>query len=265
MSEPAIQLPQFRVFSILGQSFLILFRNFVPFALISIFIMSPPYIYLYVSEPNYLDDGSIGSSAGFLDIVDIILSYFVTAALVFGVFQSLRGQPVSIFQSVSRGLAVIFPVIGVIIIMGIIWAALGALMYGAAVVASDNVATTIILAVIVIVLTVYIICIFWVVVPAAAVEGRVLSSFGRSIHLTKGNRWRVFGLLFMVGIISAIVGAIAGGVGGAIGSNSSAILLTWAATALATAFSSVVATVAYYRLCLVKDGVPENEIAAVFD
>ena len=85
------------------------------------------------------------------------------------------------------------------------------------------------------------------------------------MYLTKGNRWRVLGLLILVGIFSGIVGQIAISVGEAIGSNSSIILLTWAATAATSAIGAVVVTVAYYRLCLVKDGVPEDEIAAVFD
>ncbi len=71
--------------------------------------------------------------------------------------------------------------------------------------------------------------------------------------------------MILVGLISGIVGGLAGFIGGAIGSNSSVLLLTWAATAMTTAFSAVVVTVAYYRLCLVKDGVDENQIAAVFD
>ena len=260
MSDPIVQIPQFRVFGVLGQSFSILFRNIVPFGLISIFIMSPPYIYLYVSDPYSSADDPFISGTG---IIDIILSYFLTAVLVFGVFQSLRGQPVSIFQSLSRGLWVILPVIGVVIIMGLIWAAFGALMFGV-VYALSGIGGAI-LAIIVGVLAIYITCILWVIVPAAVVEGRVLASFGRSSFLTKGNRWRVFGLLILVGLTSGIVGGLAGFIGGAIGSNSSVLLLTWAATAMTTAFSAVVVTVAYYRLCLVKDGVDENQIAAVFD
>ncbi|MDP7343078.1 MAG: hypothetical protein QF767_06895 [Alphaproteobacteria bacterium] len=263
MSDPIIQVPKFRVFAILGLSLSILFRNIVPFGLIALFIMSPTYIYLYVSDPNPVLDDGFNSAAGITDIIDIILSYFVTAILVFGVFQSLRGQPVSIIESVTRGLWVILPVIGVVVIRGLIWAAFGGLMLGAMFAASGPAA--IIVAVIVVILAIYVTCILWVIVPAAAVEGRVLSSFGRSIHLTKGNRWRVFGLLLMAGIISALVGMLAGFIGGAIGSYSSVILLTWAATAITTAFGAVVVTVAYYRLCLVKDGIDENQIAAVFD
>ena len=52
MSEPSVQLARFRVFNVLGESFSILFRNIVPFMLISILIMSPTYIYVYVSDQS---------------------------------------------------------------------------------------------------------------------------------------------------------------------------------------------------------------------
>ena len=260
MSEKSVQLRQFRVFSILGESFSILFRNIVPFGLISIVIMSPTYIYVYVSDPYAIAEDPIFLATS---LIEIILSYFVTAVLVFGVFQSLRGQPVSISESLLQGLWVLFPVIGVVVVMALIWAAMGGLVFGAAFVLSGIAAG--IFGVLVFIFAIYITCILWVIVPAAVVEGRVLSSFSRSMYLTKGNRWRVFGLVFLVGVISAIVGQIATYVGEAIGSDSSIILLAWAATAATSALGAVVATVAYYRLCLVKDGVPEDEIAAVFD
>lgn len=260
MSEQIGQIPKFRVFSILGQSFSIMFRNIVPFGLISIFVMSPTYIYLYVSDPYTLVEDPVFMATG---LIEIILSYFVTAVLVFGVFQSLRGQPVSIYQSLLRGLWVIFPVIGVVIIMALIWAAMGGIAFGAAFALSG--AGTAIIMVLIGILAIYVTCVLWVVVPTAVVEGHVLSSFGRSMFLTKGNRWRVLGLLILVGIISGIVGQIAASIGEAIGTHSSVVLLTWAATAATSAFGAVVVTVAYYRLCRVKDGVPEDEIAAVFD
>ena len=248
MSEPSVQLAKFRVFNVLGESFSILFRNIVPFMLISILIMSPTYIYVYVSDPYTIAEDPVFMATS---LIEIILSYFLTAVLVFGVFQSLRGQPVSIYQSLMQGIRVL------------IWAAMGGLAFGATFALSGS--SGVIISVFVFVIAIYVTCILWVIVPAAVVEGRVLSSFGRSMYLTKGNRWRVLGLLILVGIFSGIVGQIAISVGEAIGSNSSIILLTWAATAATSAIGAVVVTVAYYRLCLVKDGVPEDEIAAVFD
>jgi hypothetical protein len=270
MSDPIIQVPQFRVFGILGLSLSILFRNIVPFGLISILIMSPTHIYLYVSDPySALGDPQFSPSeiinvALFYFLIELILSYFLTAVLVFGVFQSLRGQPVSIFQSLVRGLSVFFPAIVVFIIMVLIWVVIGALIIFSVAFAYSGVGG-IILAVFVGIPALYVLSILWVVVPAAVVEGRVFSAFGRSRFLTKDNRWRVLGLLILVIVINMFVQYLAEFVGGMIGSNSSAILLAWAVTALTTAFFAVVVTVSYYRLCQVKDGVDEKEIAAVFD
>ena len=83
MSEPSVQLAKFRVFSVLGESFSILFRNIVPFMLISIFIMSPTYIYVYVSDPYTIAEDPVFMATS---LIEIILSYFLTAVLVFGVF-----------------------------------------------------------------------------------------------------------------------------------------------------------------------------------
>ena len=270
MSDAVVQTPKFRVFSILRQSFSILFRNIVPFGLISIFIMSPPYIYLYVSDPYSAVYDPFDASTGINDIVfDTvfeILDYFLTAVLVYGVFQSIRGQPVSIFQSLSRVFRVILPVIGVVIILGLISAAAAALFYVVEISLSQTGdVINFLLVTIVLIFSTYIFLILSVVVPAAVVEGHVLSSFSRSIFLTKGNRWRLLGLWVLFLLLIVIVHYLAELIGAAIGSNSSVLLLTWAAMAMISAFGAVVFTVVYNRLCLVKDGVDENEIAAEFD
>jgi len=270
MSDALIQTPEFRVFSVLRQSFSILIRNFVPFGLISILILSPAYIFLYVSDPDspVYDpfDASMGINDVVFDSVYSILDDFLTAVLVYGVFQGIRGQPVSIFQSLSRGFRLILPVIGVVIIMGLISAAEAALFYVMQI--SPTETGEVIYSFLVIIGSVFFIYIFLilsVVVPAAVVEGHFLSSFSRSIFLTKGNRWRLLGLWVLFFLLFVIVQYLAGLIGAEIGSKSSVFLLTWAAEAMISAFGAVVFTVVYYRLRLVKDGVDENEIAAVFD
>ena len=156
--------------------------------------------------------------------------------------------------------------IGVVIIMGLISAAEAALFYVMQISPSET--GEVIYSFLVIIGSVFFIYIFLilsVVVPAAVVEGHFLSSFSRSIFLTKGNRWRLLGLWVLFFLLFVIVQYLAGLIGAEIGSKSSVFLLTWAAEAMISAFGAVVFTVVYYRLRLVKDGVDENEIAAVFD
>jgi hypothetical protein len=69
MSDALIQTPEFRVFSVLRQSFSILIRNFVPFGLTSILILSPAYIFLYVSDPDSPVYDPFDASMGINDVV----------------------------------------------------------------------------------------------------------------------------------------------------------------------------------------------------
>ncbi len=52
MSERAAQVLEFRVLSVLGQSFAILFRNILPFGVIALLFTAPAFIYYqYVADP----------------------------------------------------------------------------------------------------------------------------------------------------------------------------------------------------------------------
>ena len=52
MSERAAEVPEFRVFSVLGWSFAILFRNILPFGIIVLLFTAPAFIYYqYVADP----------------------------------------------------------------------------------------------------------------------------------------------------------------------------------------------------------------------
>lgn len=112
-------------------------------------------------------------------------------------------------------------------------------------------------------------CFFWVIVPVAVLEGRFLSSFRRSYILTKGHRWRIFGLVILLIAFARLIywasGVIAAQATILDQSYTPAIMISWAATSFVTAFSAVVITVSYYRLRLLKDGVPEGGIKAAFD
>jgi hypothetical protein len=55
----------------------------------------------------------------------------------------------------------------------------------------------------------FLITIWAVLSPVIVLEkSSVFGSFGRSMELTKGNRWRVFGVLVLLFIITAIIGGI---------------------------------------------------------
>ena len=107
MSEPVAQAPKFRVFSVLGQSFSVLFRNIVPFGIISLVFSSPGYIFYQFTDPF---DFLIKPQVPF--IIASIPSVFVMAVFASGVCRILARPDLIIFdlQFMACGLA--FPRLG---------------------------------------------------------------------------------------------------------------------------------------------------------
>ena len=247
MTQTAVTISEFRVGSILGRGFSILFKNIVPFGLLSLIVNAPPFIYALIVDPAlYL--GQTGEFTGGLVailIIQALLAYLVTATLVYGTVQDLRGRHASLGDCISRGLAVMFPVIGVAILM----------------VLATGLATLLLIVPGLIVMTM-----LWVAIPAAVVERPgVFASLGRSRELTKGFRWKVFGLIILIMIAQSVVGWVAGFVLGITGSIPAVLLGNLMVTAFFTALGAVISAVGYHDLRVVKEGIGTEEIAAVFD
>ena len=107
---------------------------------------------------------------------------------------------------------------------------------------------------------------WYVAVPACVVEGTgPVRSLGRSRELTAGYRWKMFGLILLVIVISVIGSMVVtlpavflAGIWGQL-----AVQLVWAG--LSGGFGSVLIAVAYYYLRVAKEGVDVDQIASVFD
>ena len=105
----------------------------------------------------------------------------------------------------------------------------------------------------------------FVAMPVCIVErlGPV-KSLGRSSMLTKGHRWKVFGLWLVIMLVTAVGAGMLGGIGYATGPIVGGLLkLIWGA--LAGAFNAIMVVVAYHDLRVVKEGVDTDHIASVFD
>ena len=190
--------PQFSIGNVLGTSFAVIGRNIVPFLLLAIVISIPSIVIkrmvgvdpqLYQDQINqqhtlyFTSYSSPGSWLGLL--VSMVTSSLVTAALVYGTFQDLRGQRAAIGDLVRRGFSSLVPVV------------LAAIAYSLLLIIG-----TILLVVPGIILATAL----WVYVPAIVVEkAGVGASFTRSRALTKGHRWAIFGLYVIV--LAVVVGA----------------------------------------------------------
>ena len=90
-------------------------------------------------------------------------------------------------------------------------------------------------------------------------------SMRRSAFLTRANRWRIFGIFFLVGLGSVIPLAIAGVVVGLVGGETLTDVVIYLIQAVVGAFNAVLGGVLYYQLRAAKEGVDIDKIAAVFD
>jgi hypothetical protein len=217
----------------------VLSRNLLPFCLVSL-VASLPNILVYAPTGIAPDRFDVWSGVG---VVRAMLFALSQAAVLHAAVDDMRGRPVNLIESLKLGLRRSFPVLGVAICV-LILAALGAV-------------ALFFLALMVMV---------FVAVPACVVErlGPV-KSMERSARLTKGHRWKVFGLWIATLIVGLIVESVLSGLLAAVGGAvvRAAVLLVW--SAVLSAFSAILAVVTYHDLRVAKEGIDSDETAAVFD
>jgi len=118
---------------------------------------------------------------------------------------------------------------------------------------------------------------FWVAIPASVVERPgVIASLKRSASLTKGHRWRIFGIYFVI-LITMMVASGMAQTPLAVSTATSGIATEMSAIFIATnilallvnaffvALGAVASAVAYHDLRAVKEGFDIDQYASVFD
>lgn len=93
-----------------------------------------------------------------------------------------------------------------------------------------------------------------VIAPVIVVErSGVIDAFGRSRELVRGNGWQVFGVIFVVflitGVVSAILGAIGVGISDSVGMR---ILFSLIASTITAPITALAAATIYFRLLAIK-------------
>ncbi len=275
MTVASMALAEFRVGHVLSRSMAILARNIVPFGLIAILFTLPTFLGTAVIDPQsgmmdpkmvqameYGDEAAlqrflllIAAALGFL-ILGFILSMLATAAMVYGTFQDLRGAPATMGASLRHGLRTVLPVLGVAFLYVLL------MMLGA----------------ILLLIPMFIVLVmFWVAIPASVVERPgVIASLKRSASLTKGHRWRIFGIYFVI-LITMMVASGMAQTPLAVSAATSGIATEMSAMFIATnilallvnaffvALGAVASAVAYHDLRAVKEGFDIDQFASVFD
>lgn len=140
------------------------------------------------TQPNGLRDGTfltIGSG-----IIGLVLASIVQGALVRATVAYAEGRRASIGESVAAGMRVVLPLIGLSIVVAV------CVFFGFALLLVPGI----------------ILYLMWSVAAPALVEEQVgiFGALGRSRRLSKGARWKIFGLELVIVIIVLIVSATLG-------------------------------------------------------
>jgi len=161
-------------------------------------IMSFVFYRLGLSSPDALRTGAI-SPAGFAgamffsSLIMLVISSLVQGALTRATVSANEGVRATFGQSLAAGLRVVLPLIG----LTFLWA------FGVGI------------GFVLLIVPGIILLMMWAVaVPALVVERQgVFASFSRSNELTKGARWRIFGLSLLLLVIYWLLSVVVGLVG----------------------------------------------------
>lgn len=95
-----------------------------------------------------------------------------------------------------------------------------------------------------------------VIAPVIVIERTgIFKAFGRSRELVRGNGWRVFGVIFIVFLITAFVGLLLGALGASIASGTGGrIVFNVIASTLTAPIGALTAAVIYFRLREIHGG-----------
>ena len=234
---------EFRIGDVFSKTATLLSRNFLTFFLVAVVAGLPRLLWEGVETQNPANF-PFGRFFGGLSLI-LVLNTLAQAVILYGAFQAMRGRAVNIGECLKVGLSRFFPIIGLIICAYLaIW--LGFMLF---------------------VIPGIILGIMWyVATPVCVVEQKgPLASLGRSSELTKGHRWKIFGMVVLLYIAAIIIGLVIGAV---LGLTHSPILVTlgtlvW--TGAWGAFYAIFGVVTYHDLRVAKEGVDTDQIASVFD
>jgi hypothetical protein len=237
----------FRVGRVLDRTFSVLSRNFLAFFAVTAIAGLPTVL---LSRSMDLFETGQGTALG---VGLILLGYFLAivlytlsqAIVLYGAFQDMRGRLFKLTESLQVGLRRFFPIVGLAIGMSFF------VMLGF---------------VLLFVPGLILLTMWFVATPACVVEKLgPFRSMGRSADLTGGYRWRIFGLMVVLFIISVAAGPIIDAAMASVGGTTLVLIGSLIWNGIWGAFYAVAAVVAYHDLRVAKEGIDIEQIAAVFD
>ncbi|MDQ7250656.1 hypothetical protein [Dongia sedimenti] len=282
MDGNAAGAPRFAVGTVISTSLSVLFANVWSFLLIILAVGLPAAVLIGGSVAVMAGasrgtgvEGGIDLAGGgatqvlfliFIAILAVLAYLLIQAAVTYGALQSLRGRKAGIGACISSGLAALPRVFlaGLIfsVTMGIVGFILARLI--GELLAGGGVATGILAGLVMAAFFIFVVILFWVFIPAIVVErDGPIDCFARSLALTKGRRWAIFGILALVFVANWVI-SLLGQFLGEIAPIASGVI-NLVAGLFFMALSAVLAAVGYYYLRAEKEGIAIDDVVAVFD
>ena len=237
----------FRLGSIFSRSGAVLSRHFPTFFVVTLVAYSPTVLIEILRATMPLQ-----GSEGLAQVVWGLLGFFLvvaastigSASLMHATFQHMRRWPVRLADSLHVVSRRFFPLIGLTFLAGLV----------------------VVLGLVLLIVPGLILYTIWFVgMPACVVEGRgPWMSLRRSQELTKGYRWKVFALAVLL-LIGDLGSSFATFELRGYEHPIAAIGAEWIWSGLWVAFSTIVITVAYCDLRVIKERADIDHISAVFD
>jgi hypothetical protein len=248
---------EFRIGHVFSRAWSVFSGNFLIFMVVTGLASLPPLLIPRPTPGAPADPyGTLGLTFLALFLM-IVLGTLSQAIVLYGAFQDMRGRPVSLADCLRVGLQRLLPIIGLALSVGV----------------------AVMLASMLFIVPGLILYMMWFVATPVCVVERFgpFRSLGRSRELTKGHRWKIFGLTLLILLPAVIVGsilvgviAVLAGTGGILGLPAAfatplgqVINLIWSAAW--GAFYAVVIVVTYHDLRVAKEGIDTDQIAAVFE
>lgn len=198
MTAEAVETRKLDIARVLGETFQVIGRNIVTFAILGLVLSGLPTGVLAFLQAGWLrSQGDLTSlvmspayfaNVGYGVLVSLITTAILQGALIYATVQDMNGQKPAVGEALATGLRNFLGLIIVSILFGL------AVVFGF---------------VLLIVPGIMIATAWCVAVPSLVAERRgVFDSFSRAAELTRGHRWRIFGLFVLLWIIMIVLGLV---------------------------------------------------------
>lgn len=245
------------IMDVISTSIKVFTENALVYLILSAVLIGVPYLVYSLILISVVEGGVSPLDPGFLvwstlgSFVTMLFSLLLQATVIITTINQLNGRMIDFMTAINQALKHIVPLFILSILLGLGFT-IGFMLL--------------------VVPGILLMLIWAVVVPAYVAEDiQMMSAFGRSAELTKGQRLRILGLVVVVMIIGLILSFALGLLSGVSALDpmsrftlTSAIFSTVSQIVMSVLFT-IGAAVLYLKLRYLKDGADVSSISSVFD